>query len=252
MGQGTDTLAHFENLRGGTQADILRGDAGPNRLVGSNSDTLEGRLGNDVFDMLSDTEVTYASASGPVTVDAAAKKATGAAGTDTFVRPPQSITGSKFNDRITCAPNFAYGCSVRRLAGNDVLSGSVYQDSFVGGPGNDRIDGLGADDGDRVVYTDAAGPVVVNLTTGTATGEGNDTLVSIQSVVGSQFSDRITGPKGHFSLLEGQDGHDRIDASAAKLRLHHRRPWQRHDHREPGERRDLPVHRQGRGRCQGR
>jgi Ca2+-binding RTX toxin-like protein len=214
-GQGTDTLRGFENLRGGTQADVLRGDAGPNRLIGSYSDSLEGRLGNDTFVGAYSTEVTYASATGPVTVDAAARKATGAAGTDTFLWTPGTITGSNFSDRITCDLNDQYGCGAYGLKGDDVLTGTNHGDTFAGGPGNDRINGLGANDTDVVTYSNAAAAVVVNLSTGTATGEGTDTLVSIQGVLGSQFADRITGPKSQYCLLESQGGDDRIDASAA-------------------------------------
>ncbi|MBV9953277.1 MAG: hypothetical protein JO291_15085 [Acidimicrobiia bacterium] len=214
-GQGADTLAHFENLRGGTQADVLRGDAGPNRLVGSYSDSLEGRLGNDTFAGVYSTEITYASATGPVTLDAAARKATGAAGTDTFLWSPETITGSNFSDHLTCDQNDVYGCGLYGLRGDDVLTGSIHGDVFAGGPGNDRMDGLAANDGDRVSYDRSATPVVVNLTTGTATGEGTDTLVSIQNALGSKFNDRLTGPKGQSCDLESQDGDDRIDATGA-------------------------------------
>ena len=43
------------------------------------------------------------------------------------------------------------------------------------------------------MYWWASGPVTVDLTAGTATGAGNDTLTGIESVEGGPFNDTITG-----------------------------------------------------------
>jgi Ca2+-binding RTX toxin-like protein len=49
-GQGTDTLANFENLTGSSQDDTLTGDGGPNALSGlDGADNLTGGLGADGF-----------------------------------------------------------------------------------------------------------------------------------------------------------------------------------------------------------
>ena len=52
--------------------------------------------------------------------------------------------------------------------------------------------------------------VDVNLTTGTATGEGHDTLLNIENVVGSVHDDHITGTDGPNSV-NGSAGDDVID-----------------------------------------
>jgi Ca2+-binding RTX toxin-like protein len=47
-GSGSDLLARIENVLGTYYADVLRGDGGPNRLIGNpGADTLEGRGGTD-------------------------------------------------------------------------------------------------------------------------------------------------------------------------------------------------------------
>lgn len=143
--------------------------------------------------------------------------------------------------------------------GNDVICGLGGPDTLSGGPGDDRLFGgfdgqysidngyssdlvapgpgddhvnLGADPQaldihpvdfayyDRVVYTDAAGPVVVDLTAGTATGEGTDTIVveGPAGVVGSAFGDRITGSP-YPDLIQAGDGDDVVDGRAGNDRI---------------------------------
>lgn len=103
-------------------------------------------------------------------------------------------------------------------AGDDRLFGGLDEyypdDDYWGdvvepGPGDDYVD-LGADGGwkditfvdsvyaDQVSYANATGPVTVDLTTLTATGEGTDTfaptpLGKFTGIVGSPFDDVLTG-----------------------------------------------------------
>lgn len=67
----------------------------------------------------------------------------------------------------------------------------------------------GGDAVDAVTYEFSKRKVVVNLTTGEATGEGTDALTSIGSVVGSPKADTITGNKS-FNAILGQGGADTI------------------------------------------
>jgi Ca2+-binding RTX toxin-like protein len=53
--------------------------------------------------------------------------------------------------------------------------------------------------------------VHVNLAEGVSLGEGDDTLVGIEAVSGSEFDDEITGSAGD-DLVYGQGGADTIDA----------------------------------------
>ena len=113
------------------------------------------------------------------------------------------------------------------LAGNDVINAHGGDDLVCAGDGNDRIDagdgffdgvdgGAGddwIDGGDAAltiaIYKDSPGPVVVDLSARTASGDGTDTLANLNSVVGSDFDDVITGD-GRMNLIAGEDGNDTI------------------------------------------
>jgi Ca2+-binding RTX toxin-like protein len=83
---GNDTLTSIENATGG---------------IGN--DTFIGTAGNNVFDGGGGVDtVSYANASGAVTVDLSQNKATGAAGTDTLISI-ENIIGSTFDDAFATA-----------------------------------------------------------------------------------------------------------------------------------------------------
>ena len=68
-------------------------------------------------------------------------------------------------------------------------------DTLVGGAGNDTLNG--GDGSDTASYSGATGAVTVNLnTTGPQAvggGQGSDTLTSIENIIGSKYSDTLTG-----------------------------------------------------------
>ena len=88
--------------------------------------------------------------------------------------------------------------SIERVIGsnfNDTLRGSAAGNSFTGEAGDDLIDGRGGID--FVFYGRAPRAVTVDLAAGTARGgEGNDRLISIEEVGGSNFGDRLFGTNG--------------------------------------------------------
>jgi hypothetical protein len=67
-----------------------------------------------------------------------------------------------------------------------------------GGSSNDVID-----------YGAATGAVTVNLALGSATGEGNDSLLNVEGVAGSGLNDTITG-SSVANVLAGNGGNDTI------------------------------------------
>ncbi len=107
--------------------------------------------------------------------------------------------------------------------GNDALTGGGSTDTLNGGDGDDLLSGGTGNDalngGAGVNTADYSGAgaggvgVSVNLTTGAASGEGNDTLSGIQNVNGSSFDDSLRGEAGS-NLLNGNDGDDAIQAAA--------------------------------------
>ncbi|HET7805250.1 MAG TPA: cadherin-like domain-containing protein [Pseudolabrys sp.] len=223
-GVGTDTLISIESVRGSLFDDkyVATGYAGAS-AVGSLSPSFnefEGMAGDDTIIGNGSTVLSYLTATNGVTVDIAAGTADGDAsvGHDTFTGV-QFIRGS---------------ASADTLKGSNNAPGTV--EVFEGRGGNDNIDGrLGFD---RVTYsfrTDniATGGITVNLAAGTVVGDpviGNDTLLSIEAVRGTNFDDvyiatgfttsNINGPNfgsaganssgQAFNEFEGLGGNDSI------------------------------------------
>lgn len=122
----------------------------------------------------------------------------GTAGDDFLVGTPDddTINGYEGNDELV------------GLEGDDTLDGGDGDDALTGNSGDDHLDG--GDGLDLVYYLDAGAGVFVNLAAGTASGaDGNDTLISIEWVIGSRFDDELVGSDGH-DLLDGQQGNDTL------------------------------------------
>ncbi|WP_164934398.1 Ig-like domain-containing protein [Bradyrhizobium zhanjiangense] len=218
---GSDTLVAIEGAVGSDFADTFNatGFAGatgiPGTPVGFNE--FEGRGGNDTILSAVNplgaalTRVSYVSATAGVTVDIAAGTADGdgSVGHDTFVGSGIiAVWGSAFADT---------------LFGSNNGFGTI--EVFAGFAGNDVIDGRGGFD--RVDYNNdptTTSGITVNLAAGTLTGDatvGNDTLVSIEAVRGTNFSDTYnasgfgntstnSGSLGTFNEFTGEGGNDII------------------------------------------
>jgi Ca2+-binding RTX toxin-like protein len=93
--------------------------------------------------------------------------------------------------------------------GNDQMFGGANNDRLHGGEGNDYLDGgTGIDWADF----DGGAAVDVDLTAGTAFGQGSDTLFNFENVLGSSFADRIKGTAGN-NVLDGAGGNDTFIAT---------------------------------------
>lgn len=199
--EGNDTLLNIENVIGSDFDDMLLGNNGNNLLFGrGGNDTLNGSGGTDTAD--------YSLATGAVLVSLLTNTSSGADGQDTLV-DIENLRGSAFSDTLdgSNAANTLEGG-----AGDDMLRGQGGNDSLFGGAGNDTLDGGAGTD--AVSYAFALAGVVVDLQTGQATGgDGNDTLIGIESVTGSGFNDIITGAAGVQTLFGGA-GNDVISGLA--------------------------------------
>jgi VCBS repeat-containing protein len=151
---------------------------------------------------------------------------------------PQQVTvratdmgGLTFDKMIAITVNS--GSLVVGDANANTLVGTAGDDTIQGLGGNDRLQGLAGNDVidggqgfDRAVYTDATSGITVNLSAGTVTGgSGTDTLIGIESIVGSDFADTIntagfTGDSGiagnpiGLNEIEGRGGNDTITSDS--------------------------------------
>jgi len=233
---GVDTFADFERLVGSNYNDNLFGNAGANALTGGGgNDFLNGRAGNDTIlggagsdfvaagasaglqdgqgndfldggvvvdkiNYIDGNTVSYGGAGAGVTVNLGTGVATdGGGGTDTL-RNFSFVRGSDFGDRLTGSTALAF-------------------EMFTGGLGNDTIDGgaitdtLNGRNTNRAAFNNVQASVTVDLAAGTATGQGNDTLININQVRGSELGDALRGSNRTdvSETLEGRGGADLLD-----------------------------------------
>lgn len=204
-----DTLRGIENIVGTNFADSITGDGADNLLSGgTGNDTLIGGLGNDTLiggegaDSIvggagTDT-ASYAGSSAGVAVTINGRSNTGGAAAGDTLSGIENLTGSSFDDTLTgtTANNVIDGG-----AGNDILAGGAGNDTLIGGAGTDTAS-----------FASAIAPVNANLVTGIATGEGTDTLIGIENLIGSGGNDTLTGDH-NANVLAGGAGADSIAAA---------------------------------------
>jgi Ca2+-binding RTX toxin-like protein len=194
---GTDTLRGIEMIRGSHLDDWYdaTGFSGSSANAGwfGTLNEFEGLAGNDTIIGNGNTRISYGFAREGVSVDLAAGTAVGGAsvGTDFILGGVFEVRGSNFDD--TLVGSF----------GNDRLFGGNGNDVLFGGAGNDLMDGgFGID---RADYSAAGGAVSVDLLFAMASdGDGGfDTLFNIEDVIGSDFSDTLTGNFANNVLVGG-------------------------------------------------
>jgi hypothetical protein len=189
---------------GSRDDDLVVGTAANDILCGlEGNDVLRGGGGNDLLIGGPGTDVTdHSTAGSAVFVNLAAGSVTGQ-GTDTL----QSIEGA-------IGSGFA-----------DVLSGNQGNNRLIGRGGSDRLVGRGGNDtliggngADTADFAASASRVLVDLANGTASGDGRDSLVSIENVIGSARGDTLLGDAGPNSLaglggadtIRGREGNDQL------------------------------------------
>jgi Ca2+-binding RTX toxin-like protein len=194
VGDGTDTVHSVEDVLGSSLGDALTGDAGANSIDGGPGDDVVAGSGGD--DLLAGSAgvdtASYASAAGPVSASLTTNTVSGDGDDD--LTGVENLVGSGFDD---------------------VLSGDAGVNAIDGGAGGDWLRGLGGDDAldggpgaDTVSFAASPGPVTADLD-GTAVGEGADRLARFENLVGSSFSDALTGDAGANSILGG-NGNDTL------------------------------------------
>lgn len=223
-----DRLISIENINGSSFSDALEGDGNDNFIFGAagsdtirgggGDDILEGGLSNDVIDGGAGTDTAiYESSSSFVFINLADTKSEsgGEAQGDKLISI-ENIVGSKHDDVITGDSN---ANTIEGGDGNDMLYGWNGDDILRGGAGNDVIRGGAGGDmiygdagNDTVDYQQSNASVSVSLWHGLTVSGGSaqgDQLFDIENIIGSSYSDTLTGDHGD-NIIDGGGGDDTI------------------------------------------
>ena len=211
---GDDTIrgrGGADTICGGEGVDVLLGQAGHDRIAGqSGGDLIVGHAGNDFVRAGSGIDVVGGGGGSDVLL--------GGGDSLDIVAYVLSRTGVTVNFESGSAEgegggvdNFSGFNGVAGSFFDDVLIGASGQQGFLPLSGDDQVSG--GDGTDYVLYFAAAEGVNVNLVTGTAVGEGNDSLSSIEFLEGSPHDDTIIGDAG-YNWLVGLGGDDTLDGTA--------------------------------------
>jgi Ca2+-binding RTX toxin-like protein len=217
-GAGNDTLSGLggnDTVIGFGGADQISGGAGDDLLDGgAGNDTMAGGAGDDTY---------VVDSAGDVVIENPGE------GTDTI-----QTTLTFFNlGNVANVENLVFtgsgNVAGRGDGGNNVVTGGAGADDLRGNGGNDTVQGGDGNDllygnfGDDVIdggagsdragfFSGATGGVTVDLNiqgVGQNTGQGVDTLISIENVSGTPFGDVLTGDGGD-NWIAGQGGDDTL------------------------------------------
>jgi Ca2+-binding RTX toxin-like protein len=222
-GPGDDSFDASAGIPAGiTDVDVEDGPGHDTFVGGAERDTLNPWDGHDTFRGGPGKDVVEVMGLDPTSsFDLGSYQGDGGLDTIVFDSPVVADLGSGTAQEPASAVKMHFSGfeNLTGLGGNDTLTGDVGPNVLEGIPG-DTLRGLGGDDtligrngGAWADYGDASG-VTVNLSTGTATGDGIDTLVGIDDVIGSPGNDSIVGADDAPGVLRGTAGNDTIRAGS--------------------------------------
>ena len=178
-----DTI--IENYVAGNGNDIITGNDDDN--------VIEGRAGADTIDGVGGADTAaYTGSDSAVTVNLSDGTATG---------------GDAEGDTLTSIENLSGS------AHDDTLTGDASDNVLEGAGGADTLDG--GDGADTASWAASDAAITIDLSTGTNTGghAAGDTITNIESLLGSRYSDVLTGDAG-ANRLDGGAGNDRLTGGA--------------------------------------
>jgi Ca2+-binding RTX toxin-like protein len=200
------------------------GDTGDNQLggtaasetitAGAGDDTITGSAGADVLD--GGDGIDWADYSAETTNMSIILGGTGQGGSaegDTWTGIENVRAGSG-NDTVVGSVD---DNTIEGGDGDDVLNGGGGSDSLIGGAGADHL--VGGNGRDTAIYSSETANLVINLTTGTATGgqAQGDTFDRVEDILGGLGNDTLTGD-GESNLLLGDVGDDLLNGGGGPLR----------------------------------
>ena len=221
-GVGTST---FHGIVGGIGNDTLTGSAsatiGDTLSGGLGFNTLTGGGGNDTFIVTGNDTITDFNTGDTL------KVAAGASAKATLISAITGANVSNLGATTFLTKNIALnlsgaagpnGYTLQNIGTSPamVMTGSQFNDTFIGGTGVDNFIGGGGID--TVDYTASRAAVSVNLNQsltvggqsgyGSATGQGQDWLYGIQQVIGSSYNDKFTSSGTAINYFTGGLGAD--------------------------------------------
>lgn len=204
-GEGDRIETDVEAIIGGSGADVLDGNNGPNTLNGGpGDDVLGGALGGDTLIGGPGVDsVSYVTRLGDVTVTLDGVADDGESGEGDNVWPDvENVSGG---------------------LGDDVIRGSSVANTLLGGPGDDLLDGGGGADLlsggigiDTVDYSSRTLAVSVDLDgvpDDGEPGEGDNVITDVEDILGGSGPDVLRGSGGANRIVGGA-GADDIDGLA--------------------------------------
>lgn len=210
-----------DTISGGAGDDTIYGDEGDDTIdAGAGDDYAEGEEGADTF-----LEGTAANGSDTLIADSPAdtgdvldysgrttativNNGSGAAdsGEDANGDGDATDTGDERDD----VSGFEV---IMTGSGADIINGfNGTDETFIPAGGDDEVNGNAGDD-DTLDLSGSAAAVTVDVTTGTASGEGDDTFADVESFVGSDHDDTFVSDAGGWTFSGGA-GVDTVDYSS--------------------------------------
>lgn len=203
-GSGSDTLTAFENLTGSNYNDRLTGNSAGNKLSGGlGNDVLNGGAGADNMIGGDGSDSYYVDHTSDVVSETNTDLASG--GTDTVY---------SYLSSYNLGANVENGRILASAAAN--LTGNSLNNVLMAGSGNNILNGSAGIDTASYAYATSAVTVSLSSSNAQATkGSGSDTLISIESLIGSNYNDTLTG-SATGNVLNGGSGNDRLTGGAGK------------------------------------
>ena len=212
----SDTLISVENIIGGSGDDTMIGNEEDNSFsYFGGFDTYDGGDGFDTvsFSQFDSAVLVDLSGAGEARTRDRFDLRAGDARTIARIVGVESIIGSHYDDTLIGNEfdNILWGGE-----GNDILDGGMQNDAHMGGEGDDvfantQANGSDLFDGgdgiDTLDYSANDTSVVASL----IDGDGDDVLISVERLVGTNFGDSLAGNEAD-NIIQGGSGDDLIQA----------------------------------------
>ncbi|WJN59968.1 hypothetical protein OH686_14530 [Pseudomonas sp. SO81] len=206
-GSDSDMLIAIENLTGSSYNDSLTGDAADNTLSGgAGDDILNGRAGADKLIGGDGSDIYYVDNASDLVSETNASLSTG--GSDTVY---------SYLSKYTLGANIENGRIV--AGGNASLTGNSLNNILYAGAGSNVLNGGTGSDSVSYLYASSAVTVTLASSAAQATGgSGSDTLIAIESLIGSNYNDKLTGNSAS-NRLSGGLGNDVLNGGAGSDKM---------------------------------